>query len=94
MLNPLTAWKERKAKRNRIDVISQAIIEHFASNPNAGIQELIKVGDAANDVKGEFLPDMTEEEVLAYERNERLGWKKLTDHLPWNKPATTDVANS
>lgn len=25
--------------------------------------------------KGEFLSDMTEEEVLAYEREERLGWK-------------------
>ncbi len=32
-------------------------------------------------LKGEFLPDMTESEVLAYERNERLGWKKLK--LPW-----------
>lgn len=31
--------------------------------------------------KGEFLSDMTEEEILAYERNERLGWKNFK--LPW-----------
>ncbi len=31
--------------------------------------------------KGEFLPDMTEEEVLDYERKERLGWKAFK--LPW-----------
>lgn len=33
------------------------------------------------DTKGEFLSDMSEEEVLAYERNERLGWKNLK--MPW-----------
>lgn len=34
--------------------------------------------------KGEFLPDMTDEEVLEYERAERLGWKNFK--LPWQKP--------
>lgn len=33
------------------------------------------------DGKAEFLPDMTEQEVLDYERNERLGWKNFK--LPW-----------
>lgn len=33
----------------------------------------VEVGDG----KAEFLPDMSEAEVLDYERNERLGWKNF-----------------
>lgn len=35
----------------------------------------------SGEAKGEYLPDMTESEVLAYERNERMGWKNFK--LPW-----------
>lgn len=35
------------------------------------------------DERGEFLPDMSEDEVLDYERKERMGWKDFK--LPWQK---------
>lgn len=35
------------------------------------------------DGKAEFLPELTEEEVLEEERQERLGWKHFK--LPWQK---------
>ncbi len=35
----------------------------------------------AGNEKGEFLPDMSDDEVLDYERKERMGWKELK--LPW-----------
>lgn len=38
------------------------------------------------DGKAEFLPDMTDAEVLEYERNERLGWKHFK--LPWQNDDT------
>lgn len=46
--------------------------------------ESLSNGDAVvleDNTKGEFLPDMTDAEVLEYERNERLGWKNFK--LPW-----------
>lgn len=44
-------------------------------------------GNDVDDVKGEFLPDMSDDEVLDYERNERLGWKGFK--LPWQNETTS-----
>lgn len=35
------------------------------------------------EAQGEFLSDMSESEVLDYERKERMGWKNFK--LPWQK---------
>lgn len=39
--------------------------------------------DAPEDDKGGFFADMTEDEVLQYERDERLGWKNFK--VPWKE---------
>lgn len=53
------------------------------TSENASLIEPGKVFILPSDQKGEFLPDMTEAEVLDYERKERLGWKAFK--LPWQK---------
>ncbi len=47
------------------------------------VTAFVSASKKAFEDKGEFLPDMTEDEVLAYERAERDGWKKF--RLPFTK---------
>lgn len=96
MLNRLKNLLKRKPK-NVLDVRGLSITEidelvrkekpealYFGDGVQVGVMHRedeygLDIGDV---VKGEFLPDMTESEVLDYERKERLGWKEFK--LPWN----------
>lgn len=81
MLSRLKKLLTRKPKRDIINVpldVTTLSIEQLES-----LLALMK-DEQTTDVsteKGEFLSDMTDEETLQYERNERLGWKGLK--LPW-----------
>ncbi len=52
-----------------------------------GLKNVVRIEEEVESTeKGEFLPDMTDDEVLEYERKERLGWKNFK--LPWKKDET------
>ncbi len=53
------------------------------SEPTPDFESFDVLPTAAKLERGEFLPDMTDAEVLEYERTERLGWKNF--RLPWQK---------
>lgn len=89
-------WKASKLPESVLDdvVVFQGALERGEFKLAEGAAD--KLDDSVQE-KGEFLPDMSEAEVLEYERNERLGWKKLINHLPWKKPIDvidTDVSNT
>lgn len=79
----------------RIDALAAAIEENKKLSSNGSLFDLSDLQDraasrllatverVAGKPDGEFLPDMSEQEVLEYERTERLGWKNFK--LPWQK---------
>ncbi len=74
-------WKASKLPESVLDdvVVFQAALERGDFKLAEGISD--KLDDSVEE-KGEFFPDMTESEVLDYERKERMGWKGFK--LPWH----------
>ncbi len=60
-----------------VNIRYEDILGNLAHQNNAPIV------DSPQEDKGGFFPDMTDDEVLQYERNERLGWKNFK--LPWQE---------
>jgi hypothetical protein len=65
------------AQQDRL-VSGEIEVRVVKTNEPIAVGNLVEVVD---NTKGEFLPDMSDEEVLDYERKERLGWKEFK--LPW-----------
>lgn len=89
MLNPLKRLKNIWRLSETPDLVDE-IAQRINAAPDSQLQLLKEVAPFLNNVqriegdgKAEFLPDMTEDEVLQYERSERAGWKDFK--LPWKK---------
>lgn len=81
---PLSDFTQRDVDALQLRMGSSYVVIR-APNPNT-VSVIETDYTSEGDGKGEFMPDMSDAELLEYQRNEELGWKKFIPFINQGKP--------